>query len=118
VGVCAERVAFGTAIAAGHGIGSFKAIAVTTDLGEACSPCGMCRQFIREFCGMDVPIFMFYGSEKYVVKTVGEVCVLILFLVAHHDMLISCSSDSANVIWLRCFGEAASDSKYDRFFVT
>lgn len=60
---------------------------------------------------------VFYGSEKYVVKTMGEVCVLILFLTAHHDMLLTHSLDPANVVWLRCFGEAASDSEYDHFFV-
>jgi len=72
VGVCAERAAFGTAITAGHGVGSFRAIAVATDLDEACSPCGMCRQFIREFCDNDVPIFMFKNNGGYEVKTIGE----------------------------------------------
>jgi cytidine deaminase len=73
VGTCAERVAFGTAVASGHGYGSFKAIAVCTDLDEPCSPCGMCRQFIREFCDSTVPIFMFTRDGSYVVKTLGEV---------------------------------------------
>ncbi|KAK1148413.1 hypothetical protein N8T08_009416 [Aspergillus melleus] len=42
VGTCAERVAFGTAVVAGHR--AFKAIAVATDTKTAASPCGMCRQ--------------------------------------------------------------------------
>ncbi|KKK12810.1 cytidine deaminase, partial [Aspergillus rambellii] len=42
VGTCAERVAFGTAVVAGHKY--FKAIAVATDIKPAASPCGMCRQ--------------------------------------------------------------------------
>ncbi|KKK14610.1 cytidine deaminase [Aspergillus ochraceoroseus] len=39
VGTCAERVAFGTAVVAGHK--HFKAIAVATDIKPAASPCGM-----------------------------------------------------------------------------
>jgi cytidine deaminase len=42
VGTCAERVAFGTAVVAGHK--NFKAVAVATDISPAASPCGMCRQ--------------------------------------------------------------------------
>ncbi|KAI9927317.1 hypothetical protein AWENTII_011189 [Aspergillus wentii] len=42
VGTCAERVAFGTAVVAGHQ--DFKAIAVTSDITPGASPCGMCRQ--------------------------------------------------------------------------
>ncbi|KAM5487816.1 putative cytidine deaminase [Microsporum audouinii] len=42
VGVCAERCAMGTAVAAGHT--RFKAIAVATDITPGASPCGMCRQ--------------------------------------------------------------------------
>lgn len=30
--------------------GDFRAIAVSTDISPPASPCGMCRQFIREFC--------------------------------------------------------------------
>ncbi|OXV09147.1 hypothetical protein Egran_03090 [Elaphomyces granulatus] len=42
VGTCAERVALGTAVFAGHK--QFKAIAVATDSKHPASPCGMCRQ--------------------------------------------------------------------------
>ncbi|KAF2674106.1 cytidine deaminase [Microthyrium microscopicum] len=72
VGTCAERVAFGTAIFSGLGLGDFKAIAVSTNIDEPCSPCGMCRQFIREFCDLSVPIFMFNKDGKYTVKTLGD----------------------------------------------
>jgi len=73
VGTCAERTALGTAIVAGHGYGSFKAIAVATDLDEPCSPCGMCRQFIREFCPPETPIYMFERDGKFIIKTVAEI---------------------------------------------
>ena len=44
--ICAERVAFGTAITAGHR--RFQALAIATSGGHA--PCGACRQVASEFC--------------------------------------------------------------------
>ncbi|KAL1795231.1 hypothetical protein ACET3X_007047 [Alternaria dauci] len=72
VGTCAERVAMGTAVMAGHRIGSFKAVGVTTDIEDFCSPCGMCRQFLREFLKLETPIFMFNKEGKWIVRTMGE----------------------------------------------
>jgi cytidine deaminase len=72
VGTCAERVAMGTAVHLGHRIGSFKAIGVSTDIEDFCSPCGMCRQYLREFLKLDTPIFMFNKEGKYIVRTMGE----------------------------------------------
>ncbi|KAH6638115.1 cytidine deaminase [Boeremia exigua] len=72
VGTCAERVAFGTAVIQGHKLGSFKAVGVATDIDDFCSPCGMCRQFLREFLELDTPIFMFNKEGKYIVRTMGE----------------------------------------------
>lgn len=62
----------GTAIHAGHELGDFKAVGVATDMQEFCSPCGMCRQFLREFLDLDVPVFMFNKEGKYIVRTMGE----------------------------------------------
>ena len=45
--MCAERVALGAAVAAGHG--DFEKIAVVADTDEAISPCGACRQVLAEF---------------------------------------------------------------------
>ena len=72
VGTCAERVAMGTAVMAGHRIGSFKAVGVSTDISEFCSPCGMCRQFLREFLGLETPVFMFNKEGRWIVRTMGE----------------------------------------------
>ncbi|KAI8940524.1 hypothetical protein NX059_004201 [Plenodomus lindquistii] len=72
VGTCAERVAMGTAVMAGHRLGSFKAVGVTTDIVDFCSPCGMCRQFLREFLKLDTPIFMFNKEGKFIVRTMDE----------------------------------------------
>jgi len=45
--ICAERVAVGAAIAAGHR--RFQAIAIAGPAGVALSPCGICRQVLSEF---------------------------------------------------------------------
>ncbi|KAJ5808951.1 Cytidine deaminase [Penicillium riverlandense] len=92
VGTCAERVAFGTAIVAGHR--DFKAIAVATDIKPGASPCGMCRQLyvalsisppslcvywtsshpvsMREFTTPSFPVYMYDGDGKHTVMTMGE----------------------------------------------
>lgn len=93
VTTCAERVALGTAVT-NHGLrrGDIKAIGVATDLDEPCSPCGMCRQALREFSDVrcmgrvdpsfvanranektTTPIYMHTKSGSYVVKLLGEV---------------------------------------------
>ncbi|KAM0564418.1 hypothetical protein ACHAPJ_000631 [Fusarium lateritium] len=70
VGTCAERVALGTAVTGGHR--GFRAIAVATDIAPPASPCGMCRQFIREFCTLDTPIIMFDKNEDFVVAKLRQ----------------------------------------------
>ena len=61
VGICAERTAFSKAIS--EGCRSFEALAVVgapedRKGSDICAPCGMCRQFIREFCGDDFPVIL------------------------------------------------------------
>lgn len=48
--VCAERTAFVSAVASGHT--EFIALTVVSSEG-AVTPCGICRQFIAEFCSPD-----------------------------------------------------------------
>jgi cytidine deaminase len=47
LGLCAERVAVAAAVAAGHR--EFRAIAVAAAGNRPTTPCGACRQFLREF---------------------------------------------------------------------
>ncbi|KAF5392617.1 hypothetical protein D9757_002215 [Collybiopsis confluens] len=54
--ICAERTAI--VKAASDGRRSFTALAVVTDVRSAISPCGLCRQVIREFCAQDMPILL------------------------------------------------------------
>jgi len=58
---CAERTAIFTAVAELGPRIEIQAVAVMNDRGEACSPCGACRQVIYEF-GPDATIF-FQGSK-------------------------------------------------------
>ena len=63
--MCAERVAFGTAIASGHR--RFQALAVATSGGS--SPCGACRQVAAEFCD-DLPVLLIDADQpEHVTET-------------------------------------------------
>jgi len=57
---CAERTAFFKAVSEGER--EFAAIAIVGGprgpLTEYCSPCGVCRQVMQEFCGPDFEIHM------------------------------------------------------------
>ena len=72
--VCAERVAFFTAIHQGER--RFRAIAIVggafgQDVTAFCSPCGVCRQVMAEFCDEDFLIVLFDG-KKTETHTLGE----------------------------------------------
>ncbi|KAI5291197.1 hypothetical protein KEM54_005934 [Ascosphaera aggregata] len=70
VGICAEKNAIGTAVAAGHR--AFKALAVSSDISPPASPCGNCRQFIREFAAPDFPVYMVDNHGKSTLMTIGK----------------------------------------------
>jgi len=64
--ICAERTALVKAVS--EGVTKFKAIAVASDVKAPISPCGMCRQFMREFCELDMPVVMVsagYNSRDF-----------------------------------------------------
>lgn len=53
--LCAERVAIGSAIAAGAR--AISALAVTAAVQQPITPCGACRQVMAEFCAPSTPIY-------------------------------------------------------------
>ena len=72
---CAERTAFFKAVYDGQR--DFEAVAVAGGrAGEEVSglfpPCGVCRQVMREFCGLDFKIYMAKENGEYVAQTLGE----------------------------------------------
>lgn len=50
-GLCAERVAAAKALSEGRR--DFRLLAVAGSSKELCTPCGLCRQFLFEFCAAD-----------------------------------------------------------------
>ena len=70
---CAERTAFFKAISEGET--EFSAIAIVGGkegiLKDFCSPCGVCRQVLREFCKDDFPVYLAH-KEGYKTLTLGD----------------------------------------------
>ncbi len=67
--VCAERVAFLTAINSGER--DFKAICIVGGANEIAAfayPCGACRQVMSEFCSGDFEIVLYNGKETKIYK--------------------------------------------------
>ncbi|XP_036299697.1 cytidine deaminase [Pipistrellus kuhlii] len=70
LGICAERTAIQKAISEGYK--NFRAIAIASDLqDDFISPCGACRQVMREF-GSSWAVYMTKPDGTYVVRTVQE----------------------------------------------
>ena len=70
---CAERTAVFKAISEGER--EFSAIAVTGGAGDSvdptCTPCGVCRQVLAEFCAPTMPVIL--GTPDHLrVLTLGE----------------------------------------------
>ncbi len=73
---CAERTAFFKAVSEGQK--EFSMIAVVGGSEDAkeldyCSPCGVCRQVMMEFCDKDFEIIMAKNEEEYKVYTLPEI---------------------------------------------
>ena len=73
VGICAERSAFSAAVSAGER--RFAAIAIVGGKKDKktdfCFPCGMCRQFMAEFCKEDFQIILANSSDNYKLYNMG-----------------------------------------------
>ena len=74
-GLCAERVAIFSAVAAGHT--RFSAIAVSggykgREPADYCMPCGMCRQVMAEFSGPELIVLIVKSENEVKEYTLGE----------------------------------------------
>jgi cytidine deaminase len=69
VGMCAERVALGHAVATGAR--RFSRVAVVSSGASAASPCGMCRQALAEF-GVDLEVIAVAGDGDVRRWSLGE----------------------------------------------
>ena len=62
--MCAERVAIGKAVSSG--CREFVALAVcggkNGEIRNFCTPCGVCRQVLAEFCQGDFPVYLTDGK--------------------------------------------------------
>ena len=62
--MCAERVAIGKAVS--NGCREFAALAVCGGpdgkIKNFCTPCGVCRQVLGEFCKADFPVYLTDGK--------------------------------------------------------
>ena len=71
--VCAERTAIFKAVSEGHK--DFVAIAISggpeNSDSQYCSPCGVCRQVMREFCDGSFKIFLARSADDYKEFTLG-----------------------------------------------
>ena len=68
--ICAERTAFVKAIS--EGAREFEAVAVVSGEG-AVWPCGICRQFMKEFCDDDLRIITGDEDGPLQVMTMAEI---------------------------------------------
>ena len=68
--ICAERVAIGSAVAAGAK--RILAVGVTARKLHPITPCGACRQVIREFADADAPVASDAADGHLVIATAGE----------------------------------------------
>ena len=70
VGICAERVAMSKAVSDGER--KFKAIVIVGSGADYCTPCGMCRQFMAEFCKGDFKIISAKSPDDYKIFSLAE----------------------------------------------
>ena len=69
--ICAERNAISSAVT--EGIKKIDLIVITGNTDEPISPCGMCRQVIREFATPDTRIVLATSkNDNYIVWTLEE----------------------------------------------
>lgn len=73
-GICAERNALYSAIAAGYKKGEIKEIHIMSRTEEDCFPCFICRHALHDFCDKEVKVISHTYSDKKVEHTIEELC--------------------------------------------
>lgn len=68
--LCAERCALAKAISEGRR--DFLAIAIVGSKEDYTTPCGVCRQFLYEFCDESFPVICAKNENDYKIMTLGE----------------------------------------------
>lgn len=68
--ICAERSALVSAYS--NNITKFKALVVVTDADAPASPCGICRQVMKELCDDDMPVYLTSKSGEVIKRTVDD----------------------------------------------
>jgi len=69
--ICAERTAVVKAVS--DGARRILAIAISSDSNNPTMPCGICRQFISEFCAPDMPLYLSNRQGEYKVYTFDDI---------------------------------------------
>ncbi|KAK4055927.1 hypothetical protein OIO90_002920 [Microbotryomycetes sp. JL221] len=127
--ICAERTAI--VKAASEGKRKFVALAVASDMNDPCSPCGICRQVLREFCSLDMPVLLApagyssqtksiplsqadkrIGDDVIVETTMGEASPSPNYEVLGRSTYrqVALFTDSANVVWSVAFKQTRPES--------
>ena len=61
---CAERSAVFAAYSNGYTKDTIQALAIVSDGGRVCAPCGICRQVLSELVRGDMPIYLSNGKSE------------------------------------------------------
>lgn len=73
-GICAERNALYSAVAAGYKKGDIAEIHVMSRTESDCFPCFICRHALSDFCDKDTLVFSHTYSNKIQKHTIEELC--------------------------------------------
>jgi cytidine deaminase len=68
--ICAERSALVSAYS--NNITKFKALVVVTDSEGPASPCGVCRQVMKELCHDDMPVYLTSKTGEVIKRSVDD----------------------------------------------
>ncbi|MFD2829487.1 cytidine deaminase [Corticicoccus populi] len=68
--ICAERSALVSAYS--NNKTKFKALVIVTDAKDPASPCGTCRQVMKELCDDDMPVYLTSKDGRVIKRSVDD----------------------------------------------